>query len=71
MSDTVFHIGDRVTLTKLLGPCVPGDEGNVTYVDSRGNVTVRITHKNPGCTPFVFLLPPAPPDYFSPGGICG
>jgi hypothetical protein len=71
MSNTVFRKGDRVTLTRPLGPCVPGDEGKVLNVDSQSNVTVEITHRNPGCTPFVFLLPPAPPEYFSPGGVCG
>jgi hypothetical protein len=71
MNGTVFQVGARVTLVKPLGPCVPGDEGNVEYVDAQGNVVVEITHKNPGCLPFVFLLPPATPDHFSPGGVCG
>ncbi len=71
MSDTEFQKGERVTLTKPLGPCVPGDEGNVVNVDSHGNVIVKIIHKNPGCQPFVFLLPPATPDYFRRGGVCG
>jgi hypothetical protein len=70
MIETVFHIGDHVTLTRPLGPCGPGDEGVVANVDSHGNVAVDITHRNPGCVPFVFPLPPATPDHFSLGGIC-
>jgi hypothetical protein len=70
VSDTIFGKDDRVALAKPLGPCSPGDEGNVQYVDAKGNVTVKITHRNPGCTPFVFLLPPTPPDYFREGGVC-
>ena len=70
MNNTALHVDDHVTLTQALGPCDQGDEGKVVAVHSDGNVTVKITHKNPGCQPFVFLLPPATPDHFSPGGVC-
>ncbi len=70
MDHTMFQIGAKVTLARPLGPCVPGDEGRVDAVDAQGNVTVTIQFRNPGCTPFVFVLPPSPPDYFNLGGGC-
>lgn len=63
--------GDRVTLVRPAGGCRPGDEGVVRHVDSQGNLTVEITHRNPDCTPYTELLPPLPPDYFRGGGHCG
>ena len=65
----MMNIGDRVILTRDLGPISAGAEGIVTHTDGQGNLGVEITH-DPECRPVTFLLPPAPPDFFRPGSEC-
>lgn len=63
------NIDDIVTLRRDFPPGRRGDQGVVIFVDSRGNLTVRLTH-DPNCNPKNIQLPPAPADYFESGGGC-